>query len=98
MGVAVEVQSAALGTGLAALVNALDPDVVTIGGIAIPLRASAPTAFEEAYLAGLMGFRRDVPPPVRDSTLGDDGALIGAAEVALDEVTTPEALALWAES
>lgn len=98
MGVAVAVQSAALGTGLAALVNALDPDVVTIGGIAIPLRASAPTAFEEAYLAGLMGFRRDVPPPVRDSTLGDDGALIGAAEVALDEVTTPEALALWAES
>ena len=97
MGEVVTAQAALLGAGLAALVNALDPEVVTIGGFAIAVRAAAPEAFAEAYDGGLMRYRRAAPPPVRDSLLGDDGALRGAAAVGLDVVTAPEALAAWAE-
>ena len=54
--------------GIAGLVNAHDPDVVTLGGLAIPLRAAAQTAFERAYSAGLMTFHRGSPPPVLAAT------------------------------
>ncbi|SHN06084.1 ROK family transcriptional regulator [Cryptosporangium aurantiacum] len=87
----------ALARGVAGLVNAHDPDVVTLGGLAVPLRAAAPDAFETAYLDGLMAFRRSAPPPVSDSVHGDDGALHGAAAVGWDRVTGPEALADWAD-
>lgn len=92
---AVAAGSAALGRGMAALVNALDPDVVTIGGVAIPLRVGAPEAFRAAYLGGLMAFRRAAPPPVRDAAHADDGAWLGAAAVGLDVVTSEEGLAAW---
>ena len=69
--------AAALGTGTAGLVNALDPDVVTLGGLAIPIREAGSTAFEAAYRAGLMSFRRPAPPPVHDAVHGDDGPLLG---------------------
>lgn len=88
--------AASLGAGVAGLVNALDPDVVTLGGLAAPLRAGAPEAFGEAYAHGLMAFRRAAAPPVLDAALGDDGALHGAAAVALDAVLTEETLTEWA--
>ncbi|GGN97345.1 xylose repressor [Actinoplanes lobatus] len=87
--------AAAFGRGVAGLVNAHDPDVVTIGGLAIRLRQAAPEAFARAYHAGLMTFRRDRPPPVRDAQHGDDGALHGAAMLGLDAITNVEALADW---
>lgn len=86
--------AAALGAGVAGLVNALDPDVVTVGGIAVPVRAAAPQAFGAAYRAGLMSHRRADPPPVRDAA-HHDGAWRGAALVGLDVVGTPEGLAAW---
>jgi predicted NBD/HSP70 family sugar kinase len=88
--------TAAFGAGVAGLVNALDPDVVTVGGLAIPLRDAAPAEFDRAYLAGLMGFRRADPTPVLDAAHGDEGALRGAVEVGLDAVLSEAALSGWA--
>jgi predicted NBD/HSP70 family sugar kinase len=88
--------AASLGTGVAGLVNAVDPEVVTLGGLAAPLRAAAAPAFAEAYADGLMAFRRAAPPQVRAAALGDDGALHGAAATALDAVLTEESLSTWA--
>ncbi|MET0699312.1 MAG: ROK family protein, partial [Mycobacterium sp.] len=84
---AFESVAAALGAGIGGLVNLHDPDVVTLGGLAVPLRATAPQAFDEAYRDGLMSFRKSSAPPVRDGVHGDDGPLHGAAARALDLVT-----------
>jgi predicted NBD/HSP70 family sugar kinase len=93
---AVAAAATALGAGIAGLVNVHDPDVVTLGGLAGPLRAGAPAEFASAYLAGLMAFRRAVPPPVLDASHGEHGARHGAAAVGLDHITTEAALAGWA--
>ena len=87
---------AALATGIAGLVNAHDPDVVTIGGLAIPLRAAAAPTFEQAYLDGLMTFHRGSPPPVLAATHQPDGPLRGAAALALDHLTSQPSIAAWA--
>ncbi|MGZ0152545.1 ROK family transcriptional regulator [Kribbella sp. WER1] len=86
----------ALGYGIAGLVNAHDPDVVTIGGLAIPLRAAAEDTFQEAYENGLMTFHRAAPPPVLPATHQPDGPLRGAAALALDQLTSEPAIAAWA--
>ncbi|GAA4387846.1 ROK family transcriptional regulator [Tsukamurella soli] len=88
---------ASLGSGIAGLVNIHDPDMVTLGGLATPLRDAAVTAFDEAYLAGLMAFRKQAPPPVVDGVHGEDGPLRGAAIRGIDHITTADALALWIE-
>ena len=90
--------AAALGTGTAGLVNALDPDVVTLGGLGVPLHQVSSAAFRRAYLSGLMTFRRRSPPPVRPAFHGEDGALQGAAEVGLDAVLTEGGLEGWARA
>ncbi|AGZ44546.1 ROK family protein [Actinoplanes friuliensis] len=87
--------AAALGAGIGALVNVHDPDTVTLGGLAAPLRAAAPETFATTYTSGLMAFRRGRPPAVIDAAHGDDGALQGAALLALDHVTSEAALASW---
>ncbi|MEJ2867859.1 ROK family transcriptional regulator [Actinomycetospora sp. OC33-EN08] len=87
---AVAAAGAALGRGVAGLVNAHDPDVVVLGGLAPQLRGAA---FDEAYRAGLMSWRRSAPTPVRDGVHGADAALHGAVALALDEVTSAEGLA-----
>jgi predicted NBD/HSP70 family sugar kinase len=87
----------ALGAGIGGLVNLHDPEVVTLGGLAVPLRAAAPQAFEDGYRDGLMAFRKSSAPPVRDGAHGDDGPLRGATTWALDQVTTEVALAQWAQ-
>ncbi len=87
----------ALAAGIAGLTNAHDPDVITLGGLAVPLRAAAPGEFNAAYTHGLMTFRQSQPPPILDAVFRDDGALQGAAAVGLDHVTSAAALADWAE-
>jgi predicted NBD/HSP70 family sugar kinase len=87
----------ALGSGIAGLVNAHDPDVVTLGGLAIPLRAAAEDTFDQAYLAGLMAFHRASPPPVVPAAHQPDGPLRGAAALALDYLTTEPSIASWAD-
>ena len=94
---AFEAVATSLGRGIGGLVNLHDPDVVTMGGVAPLLRAAAPEAFDTAYRDGLMGFRKASPTPVLDGMHGDDGPLVGAVMLALDAVTSAEALAQWAE-
>nr|WP_232531275.1 ROK family protein [Microlunatus antarcticus] len=74
--------AAALGRGTAGLVNGLDADVVTLGGLGADLLAHAPEALGAAYRSGLMAFRRDAPPPLVAAALGEDGPVAGAAEEA----------------
>jgi predicted NBD/HSP70 family sugar kinase len=93
---AFEAVASALGSGIGGLVNLHDPEVVTLGGLAVPLRAAAPRAFDDGYRDGLMAFRKASPPPVRDGAHGDDGSLRGATAWALDHATTEAALAAWA--
>lgn len=93
---AVRLAAAALGAGLAGLVNAHDPDVVTLAGLAPGIRATAPDAFADAYRDGLMDFHRRDPPPVRDGMHQDDGPVRGAAALAVDAITAPEELERWA--
>lgn len=93
---AFEKVAAALGAGVGGLVNLHDPDVVTLGGLFVPLRAAARHAFDDGYRDGLMAFRKASAPPVRDGRYGDDGPIRGAAAWALDLVATETALAEWA--
>lgn len=87
---------ASLGAGIAGLVNLHDPDVVTLGGLAPSLRACAGTSFDDAYVAGLMAFRKATPPAVLDGVHGEDGSLRGACCRGIDHITTEAALAEWA--
>ena len=73
---------AALGRGIAGLVNGIDADLVTLGGLGVDLLAAAPDDLDAAYRAGLMAYRRDDPPPIAPAALGDDGPIAGAAEEA----------------
>lgn len=93
---AVRLVAEALASGIAGLVNAHDPDVVTLGGLAPLIRAAAEDDFDAAYLDGLMDFRRPDPIPLRAASLGDDGPLIGAAAAGLDLVLSEEGLNDWA--
>ncbi|WP_394848502.1 ROK family protein [Pendulispora brunnea] len=85
--------TAAFGRGAGALVSALDPDRITLSGLARELATAAPDALECAYRDALMSFRREAPPPFALSALGTDGVLLGAAEVAFDEVLSDVRLA-----
>ncbi|MBN6052513.1 ROK family transcriptional regulator, partial [Nonomuraea sp. RK-328] len=85
-----------LARGLAGLTNALDPAVVTLGGLAESLRAAAEPEFTAALTDGLMRFRRPNPPAVLAAALGRDGPLQGAVVTALDHVLTEDGLATWA--
>jgi predicted NBD/HSP70 family sugar kinase len=77
---AVAAAAGALGRGIAGLVNALDPDVVTLGGLGADLLIAAPDELHAACRVGLMRFRRATPPPVVAARLGEEGPVTGAAE------------------
>lgn len=72
-----------LGVGIATLVNALDPEVVVVGGGAMEagelLLRPARTAFAERLIGRA---HRDLPP-VSKASLADDAGLVGAALLAL---------------
>jgi len=94
---AVSVAGHALGRGIGALVNAHDPEAVGLSGLAARLYEVAPDAVRQGYLAALMQFHRDDPPALLPSTLGELGALTGAAELAFDAFLTPRGLSSWQE-
>jgi predicted NBD/HSP70 family sugar kinase len=85
----------ALGRGIGALVNAQDPEVVGLSGLAADVIAAAPDAVQTAYLAALMRFRRPQAPALLPSTLGDLGTLTGASELVFDAFLTPRGLGTW---
>jgi predicted NBD/HSP70 family sugar kinase len=93
---AVESVARNLGRGIGGLVNALDPEIVTVAGLAESLLRAAPNTFYEAYMDALMRFRRARPPAIKASTLGQRGSLIGASEVAFDRILSEPGLASWA--
>ncbi len=78
---AARVVATALGRGVGGLVNALDPDLVTLGGFGPALLDVAGDRVREACAAGVVRRRAVSPPPVVAAALGSDGALVGAAEV-----------------
>ncbi|GID31532.1 ROK family protein [Paractinoplanes brasiliensis] len=79
---AVGAVAAALGRGIAGLVNGVDADLVTLGSIAADLLAAAPAELHTSYRSGLMAIRRASPPPLVAAALGSDGPIAGAAEKA----------------
>ena len=89
--------AAALGRGIAGLVNARAPELVTLGGLAADLRAVSPDGFARAVRAGLMTVHRDRPPDILDARCGEDGPLIGAGLLVFDRVLDAGVLARWAE-
>jgi predicted NBD/HSP70 family sugar kinase len=78
--------ASSLGRGIGALVNALDPAMVTLGGLGVDLLDVAPRSLHEALRGAVMAFRRAAPPPVVPAALGGRGPAIGAAEAAFAEV------------
>lgn len=76
---AVRAVAGALGRGIAGLVNGIDADLVTLGGLGIDLLSAAGDEVDAAYRAGLMAYRRGAPPPIVAAALGDDGPIAGAA-------------------
>ena len=85
----------ALGRGTAGLVNALDPELVTFGGLAPKLLELAGDRVQEGYHDGLMGARAQLAPALAPSTLGGRAPLVGAGEHAFDHILTERALAAW---
>ncbi len=74
-----------LGVAIASIVNALDPELVLLGGgAAAPIaRWTVPAA--EAALAGhVIGSPSRVPPPIELTSLGDDAGVVGAGLHAAD--------------
>jgi predicted NBD/HSP70 family sugar kinase len=92
---AVDTAARALGRGIGGLVNALDPDLVTLSGLAVDLRAAALEELDAGYQSGLMRFRRSAPPPLTPSSLGPDGRLAGAADAAFDTILTGQGIEAW---
>ncbi|WP_217370386.1 ROK family transcriptional regulator [Nonomuraea antri] len=92
---AVAANAGALGRGVAALVNAHDPEVVTLSGFGQDLLELAGEDLLAACERGLMAIRRDHPPRVESSALGWRGPLLGAMESVFDAFLTPEAVERW---
>jgi predicted NBD/HSP70 family sugar kinase len=74
--------AAALGRGAAGLVNATDPELVVLSGLAAELLAAAPERLRRAYRDGLMETLAGAPPELVPGALGARGPLVGAAESA----------------
>ena len=73
-----------LGVGIASLVNALDPEIVIIGGGALDAGAMLFDPAVDAYHARVVAREYREVPPVVGAELGDDAGLIGAALLACD--------------
>src|ERR1700754_5207650 len=82
----------ALGRGMGSLVNAHDPAAVGLSGLGRDIYQAAPAAVRAGDEATLRRFRRDEPPPLVPSELGDLGVLTGAAELVFDSFLTPSGL------
>jgi predicted NBD/HSP70 family sugar kinase len=84
------------GRGTAGLVNALDPHLVTLGGLAGPLRDAAPEAFQHGFESGLMSAHCRPAPEIVTGRAGEDAVLVGTALAAFDRILDAPQLALWA--
>lgn len=87
---ALDDNAAALGRGLGALSNALDPEAISLSGLGVDLIRLRRRVIEERCREGLMAFRRDEPPKIVAGTVGAAGPLMGAAEIAWDAILTED--------
>lgn len=87
---ALDDNAAALGKGLGALANALDPEAISLSGLGVELIRLRRSLIEASCSEYLMAFRRDEPPKIVAGTIGEQGPLRGAAEIAWDAILTPE--------
>jgi predicted NBD/HSP70 family sugar kinase len=78
--------AAALGRGTAGLVNATDPELVVLSGLAAELLRAAPDQLRHAYREGLMQTLADRPPQLVAGALGNRGPLVGAMEAAFEPI------------
>ncbi|GAB3484521.1 ROK family protein [Nocardiopsis coralliicola] len=74
-----------LGTGMAGVVNVVDPDTVVLGGMFAPLAPWIAEPFAAALLPQTIAARW-APPRVEVSTLGPDAAVRGAAGLGIAEL------------
>ena len=72
-----------LGIGIAGLVNALDPDIVVVGGGAIAAGDLLLDPAREAAAARVLPPGRE-PPPIVQTEFGDESEMLGAALLALE--------------
>ena len=89
----VEHAAAGLGRGIAGLVNALDPEIVTVGGLARELADIAGDHVDRAYRKGLMAAVAAHPPTIAVGALGERAPMLGAAEHAFDTILQDPQLA-----
>jgi predicted NBD/HSP70 family sugar kinase len=85
----------ALGRGCAGLVNALDPHVVTVGGLGRDVLGVAGEQAASAYLRGMMAFRVSPPPRLMPAHFATEAPLVGAAEEAFAGVLGDEGVERW---
>ena len=95
---AVQAVARSIGAGAAGLANALDPGIITLGGLGRDLLDIAGDQVYPAYLAGLMQFRRASPPPLLPARFGADAPLVGAIEEAFSAVLTDQGLRAWSSA
>ena len=87
--------AANLGSGIAGMVNAFAPEVVTLGGLAPRLRRLAPQALHDAADHGLMTVRRRHTPVLLDAHFGQEGPVVGALHRGFGLATDAAGLARW---
>lgn len=73
-----------LGIGIASLVNALDPEVVVVGGGAMVAGELLLAPARQSFAERLLGRAHRPLPPVEPAHLADDAGLVGAALLALE--------------
>jgi glucokinase len=76
-----------LGEGIAGLVNVLDVEVVTVGGGASDAGELLMAPARKAFVTALMAPEHRPEVPVLEAKLGADASAVGAAILALDELT-----------
>jgi glucokinase len=93
---AIEVLSGAgrwLGVAIVSLVNALDPEIVLLGGGAAAETASwVLPAAQETVASRIIGHDWRTPPRIELAALGDDAGMVGAGLLAADEAAGGEAV------
>jgi len=72
-----------LGIGIASLVNALDPEIVVVGGGAIEAGELLLAPARESATVGILGRSHRPLPPIVRAQLADDAGVVGAALLSL---------------
>src|SRR5262249_4981601 len=92
---AVQAVARSIGAGAAGLANALDPDIITLGGLGRDLLDIAGNQVHPAYLTGLLQSRSASPRPPPPAPFGGDAPLAGEIGEALSLVLPDQGMRAW---